>query len=107
MTKVSKAVVTCVVTNAVGLAAYLFFSWRLWAGEPDGKIQSGDGAVAISWLFTAFPFMVIAALVDLVLFALAIRVFITQKRWDLALALGLADCAWALGVMFDQRHVVG
>jgi hypothetical protein len=107
MAKVSKAVVTCLVANAIGLAAYLFFSLRLSVNEPNGMIQPNDGTVAISWFFTAFPFMVITALIDLVLFAFAVRVFIAQKRWGLALALCLAGCAWAAGVMYDQRHVAG
>jgi hypothetical protein len=107
MRKVSKAVAVCLGANAIGLTAYLFFCWRLWVDEPDGMIRSDDGPTAISWFFTAFPFMVICAAVDFVLLVLVIRSIFGKIRWGLAVSLCLVGCAWLAGVIHGQGHIAG
>ena len=103
----SKAVKFCLIANAVGLGGYLFFCSRLWVDMPDGALYADDGPSAISWLVTAFPFMVICALLNVVVLVRAVCHTFTGRGWNLMAAWVIVVGAWVLMQMYVRGHVVG
>ncbi len=105
--RVSKGAVFCLLANAVGLSGYLFYFSKLWADMPDGKLYADDGATAISWFLTAFPFMAVCAVVNLIALIGAIRNVFLDKGWALMAVWLIVVGAWKLMDLYANSHFIG
>jgi hypothetical protein len=105
--KVTKAARFCLIANALGLGGYLFFCSRLWADMPDGALYADDGPSAISWFFTALPFMAICTVLNVVVFVRAVRHTFIGKGWGLMATWSVMVGAWVLMQLYVRSHVTG
>jgi hypothetical protein len=107
MKKVSRAVASCLIANAVCLSGYWFFCSRLWVGMPDGSLDANDGPSAISWFFTALPFMALCTVFNVVVLVRAVRHIFVGKGWSLASAWVTVVGAWVFLHLYVRSHMVG
>lgn len=107
MKKLSRAVTSCLIANAVGLGGYLYFCSRLWVDMPDGLLDANDGPSAISWFLTALPLMVLCALFNIVVLVRAVRHIFIGKGWSLLSAWGVVVGAWVFSELYVRSHMAG
>lgn len=104
MKKVSKAVTCCLIANAVGLGCCLFLCSRRWAGMSGGLLDANDGPSAVSWFPTAFPFMFVCAVFNVVVLVFAVRHIVVGKGWGLMATWLAVVGTWTILQLYVRSH---
>jgi len=74
---------------------------------PGGALYADDGPSAISWFFTAFPFMAFCAVFNLVVLVWAFGQIFAGKGWSLMSTWTVVVGAWVLLHLYVRSHIIG
>ncbi len=100
----SKKAIFCIAANCIGIGWLSLLLFKIMA-ESGGTGMANDANTAISWFFTAFPFLVMCVFLDLYLLIVAIRSLRKKKDYRLGMAWIIIVAGWFFTMAYVRNHV--